>query len=218
MYPALKSLIMLPELFNLQVFLQGMALWASLIIAIGPQNALVIKQGLLRHAVGPVIAVCVISDVIIVVAGTLGIGWLVETVPWLLPVLRYLGVAYLVWFAFTCFRDARNPQGLIADGGSPGAKRSVRGPLFTAIAMTWINPAFYLDGLVMYGGLANQFGDQRWALGAGALTVTCLWFPTLGCGAASLSDTLAKPKVWARINVTIGVVILLIAAKLAFTH
>lgn len=201
----------------LHVFLQGVLLWASLIIAIGPQNALVIKQGLLRQGVGAVITVCIVSDVLVVIAGTLGVGWIVERAPWALTWLRYLGVIYLLWFAWTCFKDALKPQALDVSASEIPGQRT-RNPAVAAILMTWLNPAFYLDGVVMYGGLANQFGDQRWILGAGALTVTLLWFPIIGYGAQALSGSLAKPRVWQIINAVIGIIITIIAIRLGFQH
>ncbi|MEL4153128.1 LysE family transporter, partial [Corynebacterium bovis] len=101
--------------------LQGFLVWMSLIVAIGPQNALVIRQGLLRRSVGAVIAVCMAGDVALVFGGTAGVGVLVDRAPVVLTVLRWVGVAFLLWFASTAVRDAVRPSGMSADDGGAGA-------------------------------------------------------------------------------------------------
>lgn len=236
--------------------IQGFVLWISLMVAIGPQNALVIKQGLRKHALAPVLAVVMISDIVLVALGILGVGAVVERAPWLLTLLRWGGVAYLLWFAYTCFRDARSPQSLSAsdaptyatapasfggtdeprvtvsgDYDSTGSGQvatkvqvsshtrqaavSVTGPVMAALAMSWLNPGAYIDG-IMLGSVANQFGDMAIAVGAGALCATALWFPVLGYGARALAGPLSRPKVWSWINIGIGVMIVTVAARIAF--
>lgn len=101
--------------------LQGFLVWMSLIVAIGPQNALVIRQGLLRRSVGAVIAVCMAGDVALVFGGTAGVGVLVDRAPVVLTVLRWVGVAFLLWFASTAVRDAVRPSGMTAGDGGTGA-------------------------------------------------------------------------------------------------
>lgn len=251
------------------VMVQGFLLWVSLMVAIGPQNALVIKQGLRRHALGAVLLVCILSDLILVVGGIAGVDFIVGRAPWLLEVLRWAGVAFLLWFAFVNFKEARNPQAITAAdmgrqasstdatpldpqavtagtggdteelrGGSnsqvatlerttsaiavdvPAAKtaapvkQSIRKPVLAAIAMSWLNPGAFVDGFVMLGGVANQYGDLAWALGVGALTATLTWFPALGFGARAMSRHLAKPAVWQKINIGIGLMMLVIAGRL----
>lgn len=253
------------------VMVQGFLLWVSLMVAIGPQNALVIKQGLRRHALGAVLLVCILSDVILVIGGIAGVDFIVGRAPWLLEVLRWAGVAFLLWFAFVNFKEARNPQAITAAdmgtrtstsatdatppdsqavctgttkdvkelrGGSGSqvatlerttsaiavstaavkvstpAKQSIRKPVLAAIAMSWLNPGAFVDGFVMLGGVANQYGDLAWALGVGALTATLTWFPALGFGARAMSRHLAKPAVWQKINIGIGLMMLVIAGRL----
>lgn len=245
----------------LHIMVQGFLLWLSLMVAIGPQNALVIKQGLRRHALGAVLMVCVISDLILVVGGIAGVDFIISRVPWLLEILRWAGVAFLLWFAFVNFKEARNPHAIMsADMGyrvspsdvtpapslpqsavanspdiqttpleqsspaialgvaSPKTARttwaSIRKPVLAAIAMSWLNPGAFVDGFVVLGGVANQYGDLAWALGVGALTATIIWFPALGFGARAMSHHLAKPAVWQKINIGIGLMMLLIAGRL----
>lgn len=116
---------------NSPVVLQGFVLWLSLMVAIGPQNALIIKQALRRSSVLPVLAVVMISDFFLALLGISGVGLLVERAPWLISLLRWVGVAYILWFAWTCFRDARHPESLSAE--QPRGRHS---PVVAAFVLT----------------------------------------------------------------------------------
>lgn len=219
-------------LVGMSIVLAGLLLGLSLIVAIGPQNAFIIKQGIKRESVGAIVLACALSDVVLIFAGVAGVGILVERFPTGLAIIKYLGATYLIYFAFTCFRDAaRESQGTlviheettptvepITDGGSVATLERTRTwvkPVMTALALTWLNPLAYVDAMVMLGGLANQYGpDGRWLFGAGALIASMIWFPTVGFGAAKLSPWLTKPRTWQVINVIIGCVMLLLTARL----
>ncbi len=134
--------------------LPGFLTMASLIVAIGAQNAYVLRTGLARRHVGLVVAVCALSDAVLVVAGVLGVGGLVTAHPGLLTVVRWVGAAYLVGYGLLCLRNARHPKGLEADG----TQRSRSGVLATVVALTWLNPHVYLDTVLLVGSLANQHG------------------------------------------------------------
>ncbi|WP_144792095.1 LysE/ArgO family amino acid transporter [Corynebacterium singulare] len=226
----------------MSVVLAGFALGLSLIIAIGPQNAYIIKMGIKRDHVGAILLACLLSDVILINAGTAGVGYLVERFPTALTVVKYLGAAYLIYFGFTCFRDAfkKEQEALVvhksepvaasvetnggdttAPGGSVLTKIRPRmrstswvKPVMGAMALTWLNPLAYVDALVMLGGIANQYGDQRWIFAAGAVLASAVWFPSLGFGAYKLSHVLAKPMTWRIVNIVIGFVMLGLTAKL----
>lgn len=226
----------------MSVVLAGFALGLSLIIAIGPQNAYIIKMGIKRDHVGAILLACLLSDVILINAGTAGVGYLVERFPTALTVVKYLGAAYLIYFGFTCFRDAfkkeqealvvhksepvaasveANGRDSTAPGGSVLTKIRPRmrstswvKPVMGAMALTWLNPLAYVDALVMLGGIANQYGDQRWIFAAGAVLASAVWFPSLGFGAYKLSHVLAKPMTWRIVNIVIGFVMLGLTAKL----
>lgn len=228
----------------MSIVLAGFALGLSLIVAIGPQNALLIKQGIKRESVGVVIAICLISDVVLIFGGTAGVGVLVENFPIALTVLKYGGAAYLIWFAFTCFRDAVRPNatgldtgankveevasfdGTAPAGGSTVAtktkvkrapERTWVKPALAALAFTWINPVTYIDVLVMLGGIANQYGtDDRWLFALGAIFASTIWFPTIGFMAGRFSSTLAQPRVWRIINFAIGTIMSFLVFKLLF--
>lgn len=212
------------------VLLAGFSLGLSLIIAIGPQNAYIIKMGIKRDHVGPILLACLLSDVILINAGTAGVGFLVERFPTALVVIKYLGAAYLLYFGFTCFRDAfkKEQEALVVHEKSPTSSSPAPGgtvltrtksrtwvkPVLTALALTWLNPLAYVDALVMLGGIANHYGDQRWVFAAGAIAASAVWFPALGFGAYKLSRVLAKPATWRVVNVVIGCVMLALTANL----
>lgn len=212
------------------VLLAGFSLGLSLIIAIGPQNAYIIKMGIKRDHVGPILLACLLSDVILINAGTAGVGFLVERFPTVLVVIKYLGAAYLLYFGLTCFRDAfkKEQEALVVHEKSPSSSspapsgtvltrtksRTWVKPVLTALALTWLNPLAYVDALVMLGGIANHYGDQRWVFAAGAIAASAVWFPALGFGAYKLSRVLAKPTTWRVVNVVIGCVMLALTANL----
>lgn len=194
----------------LSTFLTGLATGLSLIVAIGAQNAYVLRQGLRREHVAEVVVICAISDLLLITAGTIGIGTLVTYVPWLLTVLTWGGVAYLLWFAFRSFRSALHPQAL--ESGEPAARRSI---VTTALALTFLNPHVYLDTVVMLGTLATQHGPDRWVFAGGAGTASVVWFTALGFGATALARPLGRPSTWRVVDVLVGLTMLAVAARLA---
>ena len=192
-------------------YLTGLMTGLSLIVAIGAQNAYVLRQGLRRERVGVVVAICAVSDLLLIALGTLGIGTVVTYVPWLLTVLTWGGVAYLAWFACRSFRSAMHPEALQSGDGS--ARASI---VATALALTYLNPHVYLDTVVMLGTLANQHGTDRWIFAAGAGTGSIVWFSALGFGARALSGPLGRPSTWRVVDVLVGLTMLAVAIRLAF--
>lgn len=228
----------------MSIILAGLFLGLSLIIAVGPQNIFLLKTGVKREHVAAVVLTCIISDVLLISAGTAGVGVLVDSAPLLLEILRWGGTAYLVWFAWQNFRDAVHPGAVTvtettpetpADhgGGSGGSavltrtrpatatrQRTAHRPVWlgavgTTVALTWLNPLAYVDVVVMIGGIANQYGtDGRWLFALGAILAAVIWFPTVGYGAALLRRPLSRPVVWRWLNIAIGIVMLGLALKL----
>lgn len=192
------------------VFLTGLGTGLGLIVAIGAQNAYVIRQGLRREHVGVVVAICLVADVLLIAAGTLGVGSLVRQAPWVLEALRWGGVAYLAWFGIRAFLAALRPGALDEEGARPRGSVAT-----TAAALTFLNPHVYLDTVLMVGSLANQFDGARWVFATGAMCASSLWFPCLGFGARRLAGPLARPATWRLIDVGVGVVMLGVAARLA---
>lgn len=196
--------------------INGFLLGASLIIAIGAQNAFVLRQGIRREHVAVVVVICALSDLLLIALGTAGIGVLVERAGIVLTVLRWAGVAYLLWFAVQSFRRAWKPGELHEDSAAEGSSTGRRAAVArTALALTWLNPHVYLDTVVMLGNLANQHQPWRWWFAAGAGAASITWFTALGFGARALAKPLGNPRTWRVLDLLIGVVMVAIAIKLA---
>jgi L-lysine exporter family protein LysE/ArgO len=191
----------------------GLVTGLSLIVAIGAQNAYVLRQGLARDHVGIVVAICTVSDVILIVAGVSGIGTIVEKAPWALDVVRWFGVAFLTWYGVSTLLRARTAESLqAANGASTGA----RGIALRALALTWLNPHVYLDTVLLLGSIANHEGPTgRWWFALGACVASTVWFCGLGYGARLAGRVLASPRAWQVLDVLIGLTMLAIALKLA---
>jgi len=185
----------------------------SLIVAIGAQNAFVIRQGLARNHVLLVVLVCAISDALLIAAGIAGLGVAVSGLPWLLELIRWLGVAYLSWFGFKSFRAALSSQALEVSAAS---NLSAKGALLAVLGFTFLNPHVYIDTVLLLGSISAVFGDLRWAFGAGAMLGSVVWFSLLGLGARSLAPLLKNPMVWRYIDLAIGCIMFAVAIFLAF--
>ncbi len=190
----------------------GLGFGLSLIVAIGAQNAFVLRQGLRREHVLPVVAVCAFSDALLITAGVGGLGSLLDLAPWLDEVMRVGGAAFLLTYAALAARRAVRPSAITTDDA--GAEVSVWPVVATALALTWLNPHVYLDTLVLLGSVAGSYGDDRWWFGAGAVTASIAWFVALGYGARLLRPWFARPSAWRVLDALIAVVMLLIAAML----
>ena len=140
----------------LQAVIAGLGLGLSLIVAIGAQNAFVLRQGIRREHVLPVVLVCALSDAVLIIAGVSGIGFVVERFPVVLVVLRWAGAAFLLGYGLLAARRALAPSGLAADRG--GNSLSLRAAVLTVIGLTWLNPHVYLDTVLLLGSIANTHG------------------------------------------------------------
>ncbi len=171
-------------------FLSG----AVLIIAIGAQNAFVLRQGIRREHVFPVVLVCAAADALLIAVGVAGLGALIRSVPVLMDVARYGGTTFLVAYGVAAARRALRPHQLIvdsADGTSLGAA------LATCLAFTFLNPHVYLDTVILLGSLASQRGDEgRWWFWVGAAAASVAWFFALGYGARLLGPVFSRPAAW----------------------
>lgn len=188
----------------------GLMSGLALIVALGAQNAFVLRQGIRREHVGVVVSLCAVSDAVLILGGTAGIGALVSRFPEALDVLRWGGAAYLTWWAVRSFASALKPS-----AGTAEAPRSRGSVIATTLALTYLNPHVYLDTVVLLGSLANQHGpDARWVFAGGAVTGSLVWFTALGYGARALSGVLSSPRTWRVVDPVIGVVMLALAVKL----
>ncbi len=194
--------------------LAGLLTGLSLIVVIGAQNAFVLRQGIRRAHVGVVVAICALSDLVLIIAGVAGVGTLVDRADWLIGVVTWLGVAFLVWYGIGSLRRARHPETLAAAGRDPVAVGAVA---LQALALTWLNPHVYLDTVVLLGSIAQTHGPVgRWWFAAGAGAGSILWFSALGFGARVLAPVLAKPRAWQVLDLVIGLVMFVIAASLVW--
>ncbi|NML13875.1 LysE/ArgO family amino acid transporter [Azohydromonas caseinilytica] len=192
------------------VFFQGWLAMAGLIVAIGAQNAFVLRQGLLRAHVAPVVALCAASDAVLVFAGVFGLGQLLQGAPALMAPLRWAGAAYLLWFGVQAARRAWRADGALAVGG---AAQSRTGVLLTTAALTWLNPHVYLDTVLLIGALGAQQA-QPLAFASGAATASLMWFTALGVGAAALAPKLAQPRTWRCIDALVALAMAAVAWQL----
>lgn len=193
--------------------LAGLLTGLSLIVAIGAQNAYVLRQGLAREHVGLVVAICALSDVVLIAAGVAGIGRIVEEAPWAIDLVRWLGVAFLTWYGVSSLLRARRAESLRADDRVTVSRRGVA---VRALALTWLNPHVYLDTVLLLGTIANHHGSTgRWWFALGACAGSILWFSGLGFGARYASRWLSRPRAWQVLDVLIGLTMLAIALSLA---
>jgi len=192
--------------------LSGLGFGLSLIIAIGAQNAFVLRQGLRREHVLPVVAVCAISDAILIAVGVGGLGTLVQLAPWLLVVVRIGGAVFLLAYAVIAARRALRPSKLVTD--EQGARSPLWPTVLTVIALTWLNPHVYLDTIVLLGSVAGTHGADRWWFGLGAIVASITWFSALGFGARLLRPLFARPVSWRVLDAIIAVVMTAIAVSL----
>ena len=196
----------------MDVVAAGFVAGLSLIVAIGAQNAYVLRLGLTRNHVGLAVAICASADVVLIVLGVAGIGAVVRAHPDVLTVVRWVGVVYLLGYAVHSFWRARRPEVLLPADEPPRSRTVVAGAV---LAFTFLNPHVYLDTVLLLGSLGNQYGDDRWwfALGAGLASTT--WFTTLGYGASAAARLMARPITWRILDIAIGLVMVVIALKLA---
>lgn len=192
--------------------LAGLGFGLSLIIAIGAQNAFVLRQGLRREHVLPVVAICALSDAALIAVGVGGLGTLVQLAPWLIVVVRIGGAVFLLCYGFLAARRALRPSKLVTD--ESGASTPLWPTVLTALALTWLNPHVYLDTVVLLGSVAGTHGDDRWWFAAGAIVASFGWFSALGFGARLLRPLFAKPMSWRVLDAVIALVMAAIAVSL----
>lgn len=194
-----------------------MATGLALIVAIGAQNAFVLRQGIRGEHIIPIVAVCALSDAVLIAAGVLGTGALVTAAPAAVVVLRYVGAAFLVTYGIMAARRALRPQSLTASQESAndgGAKRGIAAAVTTVLALTWLNPHVYLD-IALLGSIASAQGAQlQWWFGGGAMLGSILWFSSLGFGARFLRGFFARPLSWRFLDGGIAVTMMALGAGL----
>ena len=193
--------------------ISGFLASVSLIIAIGAQNAYVIKQGLLRSHVALVVLFCSVADAFFIVLGVGGLGTFVQSQPRALEYIRWFGVAYLTWFGIKSVRAAFSTQSLTV---ATSENQTAGKVLISLITFTFLNPHVYLDTVILLGSIANQFSTYRWLFALGASTASVLWFTTIGFGARAASKYMTRPIFWKILDSVIAAIMFSIAITLAF--
>lgn len=222
--------------------LPGLGFGLSLIVAIGAQNAFVLRQGIRGAHILAVIVVCMLSDVVLITAGIGGAGAFLTTAPGLMEVVRYVGGAFLLGYAAFAVRRALSPGSLrtgpdprvppspsdaatavdtasmgntigTVDVATDGRSTLVRAVL-TCLALTWLNPHVYLDTVVLMGSFGNTYGRDRWAFAAGAMIASVMWFVTLGYGSRLLAPVFARPTAWRVLDSVIALIMLALGLSL----
>lgn len=199
--------------------LAGLGFGLSLIVAIGAQNAFVLRQGLRGEHVGVVVVTCAVSDAVLIAAGVGGAGAVLEAAPGALTAIRIAGAAFLLGYGALAARRAMRPGVLAIDEvGRPGdgsAAASNAWVVFASImALTWLNPHVYLDTVVLLGSVASTHGEQRWAFAVGAASGSVAWFTALGVGARHLRPLFARPGAWRVLDGFVATVMVLLAITL----
>lgn len=197
---------------SLAVYLNGLAMGLSLIVAIGAQNAFVLRQGLRGEHVLAVCLVCAGSDAALIGVGVGFFHQIAAMLPGVLPVMRYGGAAFLLWYGLRSVRAAFVAPGALVASGEGG--QTLGAALTTCLALTWLNPHVYLDTVVMLGSIASQYPGQQTSFGLGAISASFGFFFLLGYGARWLRPVLARPGAWRAIEVAIALTMFAIAARL----
>ncbi|MBS2963491.1 LysE family transporter [Actinocrinis puniceicyclus] len=177
----------------------------SLIVAIGAQNAYVLRQGLRREHVGVIVAICTASDAVLIAAGIGGLGALVRRWPHAVAAVAGVGGVFLICYGLrAALRALRRPDALNPRSEGAGAG-SLGGAVLACLALTWLNPHVYLDTVLLLGSAGNSYGSGRWFFAAGAATGSALWFGVLGFGARRLARFFARPRAWSLLDGVIAV-------------
>jgi L-lysine exporter family protein LysE/ArgO len=198
----------------MQGYLSGFALGLSLILAIGAQNAFVLKQGLKKQHVFLVCTLCAVSDAILITLGVTGFGALVQQYPLVEQVARYAGGAFLIGYAAISFYSAYNNNHNLSPAGE--APESALKIALICLGFTWLNPHVYLDTVFLLGSISTQFPTQITAFTVGAITASFVFFFSLGYGSRLLIPIFQNPGSWKVLEVIVGLLMLALAINLIF--
>lgn len=193
-------------------YFTGLQTGLALIMAIGAQNAFVLRQGIRREHVFVVCLICAASDAILIALGVGGLGAISGVAPWLLPLMRWGGAAFLLVYGARAFRAAWRGNEALQTSGTAETKLSKIA--LTVFALTWLNPHVYLDTVVLLGSIAAQFGERRWEFALGAISGSFLFFFALGYGARVLAPIFSRSEAWRILDLFVGGVMWSIALKL----
>jgi L-lysine exporter family protein LysE/ArgO len=194
-------------------FSSGLASGLALIIAIGAQNAFVIRQGLQRQHVLTVVLLCAISDALLIAAGTAGLGKAIDSAPEVLEIVRWFGVTYLIFFGLKSIRSAFRHNSLTLEQGTAVSRKKI---ILTVLALTFLNPHVYLDTVIFLGSIANQFPAEKWLFSSGAMTASFFWFFSIGYGSTMAARFMVKVIFWKILDLAVAAIMFTLAAYLTF--
>ncbi|ACE91557.1 LysE family amino acid efflux protein [Rhizobium phaseoli] len=197
---------------NLSIYFTGLTMGLSLIVAIGAQNAFILRQGLRNEHVLAVCLACALSDAALIVLGVTSLQQIARLMPWLDPVMRYGGAAFLAWYGAKSLHSAVRSNAALAAAEAKTA--SFRQTLATCLALTWLNPHVYLDTVVLLGTISTRYPGQQASFAAGAVTGSFLFFFSLGYGATWLRPIFSKPSSWRMLETLVAATMWIIAFKL----
>ncbi|MDQ1832151.1 LysE/ArgO family amino acid transporter [Massilia scottii] len=196
-------------------FFNGLVLCSGLIVAIGSQNAHVLRTGLKREHVGLTVAACIIIDAVLIGLGVAGVGTLVQSSPLLLGAARWGGAAFLLWYGLRSWRAVFASAALTV--APEAARTGARQALVSVVALSLLNPHVYLDTVVLLGAIGGNFTPpERPAFALGAMSASAVWFCALGYGATRLSGLFARPAAWKWIDGLTGTMMLALSGSIAF--
>jgi L-lysine exporter family protein LysE/ArgO len=190
----------------------GFLLGLSLIVAIGAQNAFILRQGLRREHVLPLVLTCALSDAVLIALGVGGFATVLSHIVWLEPLMRYAGAAFLLIYAIRSLRSAVTGGAALETKGQ--ATTSLQTALVTCLALTWLNPHVYLDTVVLLGSISTRYTGWEPAFALGAMTASFVFFFSLGYGARLLAPLFAKPIAWRILDGLIALIMASIAVSL----
>lgn len=194
-------------------FLKGLGLGGGLIVAIGSQNAYLLRQALKREYVLTCTAICIVCDIALIGAGVAGMGELISGAPGLLLWIKLAGAGFLFWYGLRAARSALNPAVMETDGDKPAVSRYA--VVAAMLAFSLLNPHVYLDTVVLLGSIGGQqIGDGRIYFALGAMAASVIWFSSLGFGARFLIPVFARPRAWQILDGVIAVVMWVLAVTL----
>lgn len=197
---------------TLAAALAGLGFGLSLIVAIGAQNAYVLRQGLRKEHVFVVVVICALSDAMLIAVGVAGLGAIIQQLEWLLLLIELVGGVFLCTYGVMAAKRAWKPEVLNTDTG--GKAVSLKVAVGTVLALTYLNPHVYLDTVLLLGSVAGTYEANRWWFAAGAMLGSVIWFSTLGFGARLLAPVFKKPTAWRVLDAIIAVVMFSLGTSL----
>jgi L-lysine exporter family protein LysE/ArgO len=198
------------------VFVSGFLMGLGLIVAIGAQNVFVLRQGIRREYVVLVVAICAVSDAVLIAAGVAGLGAVIAHLPWFATVARWAGAAFLLVYGVLAARRALRPAGEALDTSKAKVAKGAMSVALTCLAFTWLNPHVYLDTVVLLGAVAIT-KPEPWVFAVGAMVASVTWFSALGFGATRLAPLLSTPRAWRILDGFVAVTMVVLALTLVLT-